>query len=118
MKPSRISGRKLNDYLRRKGKVWKGSTMTIKWLRGPPKHPNINPEKSAVYIGTAASVKLDKSAVRRNRMRRRCKEAFRRTLKDHKKLPTIQLLLSPRAASLDCDFKDILRDVDSFLSQV
>ena len=118
MKISRIKGRKTNDYLRRKGRVWKGGTMSIKWLKGSPKHPNIDPAKSAVYIGTAASVKLHKSAVKRNRMRRRCREAFRRTLKEHQKLPTIQLLVSPRSASLDCDFEDILRDVDSFLSSL
>ncbi len=118
MKPSRLSGRKVNDYLRRKGKTWKSNTMSIKWLRGAPKNPNINPEKMAIYLGTAASLKLDKSAVKRNRVRRRCREGFRRTLKSHKKLPTIQLLVQPRAASLDCDFDDILRDVDSFLSQL
>jgi ribonuclease P protein component len=118
MKPSRLSGRKVNDYLRRKGNVWKGGTMTIKWLRGAPKNPNVDPQKMAIYLGSAASLKLHKSAVKRNRMRRRCREAFRRTLKEHKKLPTIQLLLSPRSASLDCDFDDILRDVESFLSQL
>ncbi|MBT4119593.1 MAG: hypothetical protein HOG89_04530 [Candidatus Peribacter sp.] len=118
MKPSRLSGRKVNDYLRRKGKPWKGTTMSIKWLKGAPKNPNLDPAKMAIYIGTAASIKLDKSAVRRNRMRRRCREGFRRTLKSHKKLPTIQLLLTPRSASLDCDFDDIISDVESFLSQL
>ncbi|MAE68719.1 MAG: ribonuclease P protein component [Candidatus Peribacteraceae bacterium] len=118
MKLSRLSGRKVNDYLRRKGNAWKGNTFTVKWLRGAPKNPNIDPTKSAIYIGTAASVKLHKSAVKRNRMRRRCREAFRRTIKSHKKPPTIQLLVSPRSASLDCDFDDVLRDVDSFLSQL
>lgn len=118
MKPSRLSGRKVNDYLRRKGKTWKGKTMLIKWLHGAPKNPNIHPETMAVYIGTAASVRLDKSAVRRNRMRRRCREAFRITLKSHKKLPTIQLLVTPRTASLDCVFEDIVFDVESFLSQL
>lgn len=118
MKLNRLSGRKVNDYLRRKGKLWKGKTMSIKWLRSAPKHPNIDPSAMAIYIGTAASIKLDKSAVKRNRMRRRCREGFRRTLKSHKKLPTIQLLLSPRSASLDCDFDDIISDVESFLSQL
>jgi len=118
MKPSRLSGRKVNDYLRRKGKSWKGKTMSIKWLHGAPKNPNVDPLILAIYIGTAASLKLDKSAVKRNRMRRRCREAFRRTLKSHEKLPTIQLLLQPRAASLNCDFEDIITDVESFLSQL
>jgi len=116
MKLSRIRGRKANDYLRRKGKVWKGKTMTVRYLLGAPKHPNINPETMAIYVGTAASVKLDKSAVKRNRMRRRCREALRREIKERTKVPTIQLLISPRAASLSCDFDDIKEDVVTFLS--
>lgn len=118
MKLSRLSGRKVNDHLRRKGKEWKGKTMSIKWLYGAPKNPNIDPDKIAIYIGTAASVRLDKSAVRRNRMRRRCREAFRRSIKSHEKLPTIQLLVTPRTASLDCDFEDIISDVERFFSDV
>lgn len=118
MKLSRLRGRKNNAYLRRKGNVWKGKTMTIKWLKNAPKSPNIDPEKPAVYVGAATSLKLDKSAIRRNRMRRRCREALRRTIKEHEKLPTMQLLISPKSASLDCDFDDIVRDVDTFLSSL
>ncbi len=118
MKLSRLKGRKVNDYLRRRGTAWKGKTMTIKYLMGAPKHPNVDPEKMAVYIGTAASLKLNKSAVKRNRMRRRCREAFRKTVKTYEKLPTVQLLISPKSASLDCDFSDIVSDVEAFLSHV
>lgn len=116
MKLSRIRGRKANDYLRRNGKVWKGKTMTIRYLMQAPRHPNVDPTESALYVGTAASTKLDKSAVRRNRMRRRCREAMRREVAEYKKLPTMQLLISPRAASLSCDFQDINTDVRTFLS--
>ena len=118
MKLSRIRGRKCNDYLRRTGKVWKGRTMTIRWLKNAPRHPGINPDTMAVYAGTAASIKLDKSAVRRNRMRRRCREALRRQVKEVQKLPTMQLLISPRQASLTCDFSEIQSDIADFLSQV
>lgn len=118
MKLSRIRGRKANDYLRRRGSVWKGKTMTVRFLPHAPKHPDIDPEKMAVYVGTAASVKLDKSAVKRNRMRRRCREAFRKTVKQHEKLPTVQLLISPKSASLNCDFNDIVSDAEAFLSHV
>lgn len=118
MNLSHLKGRKTNDYLRRKGNVWKGSTMTIRYLKGAPKHPTIDPGKPAIYAGTAASVKLHKSAVKRNRMRRRCREALRREIKNHKKLPTMQLLISPRIASLDCDFSEIESDVTAFLNKL
>lgn len=116
MKIQHIRGRKLNDYLRRKGKVWKGKTMTVRFLRGAPPHPGVDPDASAIYLGTSASVKLDKSAVKRNRMRRRCREAWRTTVKEYDNLPTLQLLVSPRAASLACDYSQITTDVENFLS--
>lgn len=117
MKLSRLRGRKINERLRNKKitKLWRGNTMTIRWISGPPKSPNIDPAKRALYVGTAASLKLHKSAVKRNRMRRRCREAFRKTVREIEKLPTTQLLITPRSASLSCDFEDILEDVSRFL---
>ncbi len=109
MKLSRLSGRKTNDYLRRKGNVWKGNTMTIRYLTKPPMGKD-----SGLYVGTAASVKLDKSAVKRNRMRRRCREALRTHLKSLQKVSSMQLLITPKKASLDCDFSEILRDIQKF----
>ena len=112
----RLRGRKVNDYLRRKGNVWKGKTMTIKWLKHAPKNPNIDPEKPGYYVGCSAPAKLHKSAVKRNRMRRRCREALRVAVKDHKKAPTLQLLITPKITSLSCDYDDIKADIASFLS--
>ncbi|MCF7844629.1 MAG: ribonuclease P protein component [Kiritimatiellales bacterium] len=118
MQLQRLSGRKICDRVMRQGKLWKGKTLVIRWLSGAPKHPNIDPSACALYVGTYASTKLDKSAVKRNRMRRRCREALRREVKEHSKLPTIQLLMTPRSPSLSCDFADIQEDVRSFLSSV
>ena len=118
MKLSRLSGRKTCERVLKQGDMWKGKTFTIRWMKGAPKHPNINPAVRAVYVGTFASQKLHKSAVKRNRMRRRCREALRRAVKEQQKLPTIQLLLTPRSRSLSCDFAEIQADVRSFLSHV
>ena len=109
-------GRKICSRVLMQGRVWKGKHMMIRWLSGAPRHPAADPKKVAVYVGVLASAKLDKSAVRRNRMRRRCREALRIELKERSVLPTLQLLLSPRSSSLTCDFTDILTDVRSFLS--
>lgn len=112
----RLSGRKQNDFLRAKGAVWKGKHMVIRYLKFPPKHPNVDPAKIAMYIGTLASTKLDKSAVKRNRMRRRCREAFRTLVKDRQNLPSLQLILSPRSSSLTCTFDELTQDIARFLS--
>lgn len=114
----RLRGRKICDRVLRHGSVWKGKTMVVRFLSGAPKHPAVNPETKAVYIGILASARLDKSAVVRNRMRRRCREAFRLVLKDGGDFSTVQLLIAPRSSSLMSPFEDIKRDVSSFLSQL
>ena len=116
MKLQRLSGRKRCEYIRRKGKVWKGKHMLVRYEFGAPHHPNIDPEDNAVYLGTYATTKLHKSAVKRNRMRRRCREALRVQIAEAEKLPTVQLLLTPRSSSLEVDFLDIHTDVRTFLT--
>lgn len=77
MKLEHLRGRKICDRVIRKGKMWRGKTMIIRWMPGAPFHPAADKSKCALYVGTLASTKLDKSAVKRNRMRRRCREALR-----------------------------------------
>lgn len=116
MNLSRLRGRKICAFVLRKGSVWKGKTMHIRYLLGAPKHPQIDPTVRGVYVGTLASAKLDKSAVRRNRMRRRCREALRTALQEYETLPTVQLLIAPRSSSLSAPFGDIQSDIRTFLS--
>ena len=116
MQLRRLSGRKTNDFLLRKGRLWKGKTMLIRWLPSAPRRPDIDPNAKELYLGTFASAKLHKSAVKRNRMRRRIREAWRIYVKELDHLPTAQLLVSPRIASLEAPFEDIQSDVRAFLS--
>ena len=114
MKLSRLRGRKVCDRVMRNGTVWKGKTMLIRWLPGTPR--TLPRDAQGIFVGTFASSKLHKSAVKRNRMRRRCREALRTIVRERNKLPAVQLLLSPRSPSLTCDFHDIAQDVHAFLS--
>lgn len=119
MKLHHLKGRKTSDYLLRKGKVWKGKTMTAYWLPGTPPVPKGkkgSAMRPGLYVGTFASVKLHKSAVVRNRMRRRIREALRTFLQKQTEAPSAQLLLTPRSASLKAPFRDIETDVSVFLS--
>ncbi len=115
MKLSRLSGRKQCDELRAKGANWKGRHLWVRWLPGSPRKQRDLP---GVYVGTIASAKLDKSAVRRNRMRRRCLEALRLALRERANMRSVQLLLYPRSSSLTCDFAELRSDVHSFLSSL
>lgn len=113
----RLRGRKTCDRLIRQGNVWKGRHMLIRWLAGHPRHPSADRASEAIYAGTLASSKLDKSAVRRNRMRRRCREALRVALRTLPAAPwTMQLLVVPRSSSLEAPFIEIQKDILTFLS--
>ena len=111
---SRLRGRKICDHLLRKGRLWKGRHLMIRWLPSAPRHPAADPTKPAIYAGTLASRKLDKSAVKRNRMRRRCREALRIALKETEIHGSSQLLLLPRSSSLTCAFPEIQADIAQF----
>lgn len=116
MKLYRLRGRKNNEQVLKNGNVWKGKTMICRFQSGHPRNLPSVPATQHFYLGTYASAHLDPSAVRRNRMRRRCREAFRLTLKDMAQLPTVQVLMTPKIASLRCDFDDISADVAAFLA--
>lgn len=119
MKLHRLHGRKTNAVLQRKGRTWKGQGMVIRWLPGVPSslgRPQALPE--GVYLGTYASAGLDASAVRRNRMRRRCREALRLAVDGLSERPSVQLLVTPRAASLDAPFEALVRDAEAFFSHL
>ena len=114
----RLQGRKTVDRVLAKGTPWKGKHLTVRYLTGAPRHPLVNPALPAFYVGSLVSARLDKSAVRRNRMRRRCREALRLALRGRENLPALQLLLIPRSSSLKVPFPDIRADIESFLAHV
>ena len=91
--------------------------MRILWLPQAPRHPLVDPEASALYVGTFAPATLSKSAVRRNRMRRRCREALRKEAKELTEISPVTLLICPKSSSLSCAHADIAADARMFLSQ-
>ena len=115
----RLRGRKICDGVLRKGILWKGKHIHARILCGAPRRPDTKPHHPALYVGVIASRKLDKSAVKRNRMRRRCREALRLVLKESAdNAPTrvvAQLLLLPRSSSLTCAFAELRRDSESLI---
>ncbi|MBI1812405.1 ribonuclease P protein component [Candidatus Peregrinibacteria bacterium] len=123
MQLSRLRGRKVCERLLRDGMLWKGRSMIIRWLPMPPRHPSVDWAKHGIYLGTIASTRLDKSAVRRNRMRRRCREAWRTVLREIPEsalanLHVLQLLVAPRSSSLTAAFADLQREVRFFLTSI
>lgn len=115
---SRLGGRKNCDRIRAKGFLWKGKHFVVRYLPGSPRGEEyVGPPR--LCIGLLASSKLDPSAVKRNRMRRRCREAFRTVLLPLSPISrSFQLLVSPRSSSLTCDFGALQEDARRFLSSL
>lgn len=114
----RLSGRKVCERVKTKGLLWKGKHLQARILHGLPRHfPKDTP--SSLLVGVLTSTRLHKSAVKRNRMRRRCREALRLSLKN--KMPnakfhgSAQLLILPRSSSLSAPFDEILADTEHLL---
>ena len=118
----RLPGRKNCDRVRVKGALWKGRHLNVRWLAGDPYHLSSKPAAPELYVGVLSSTKLDKSAVNRNRMRRRCREALRLLVARDPKIAafprSLQLLLLPRSSSLGCTFSELSDDLSRFLSSV
>ncbi len=120
----RLSGRKVCERVKIKGHLWRGKHFHVRWLPGPPR--SVAPDAPAgLYVGLVTSVKLHKSAVKRNRMRRRCREALRITLKEKMaqgrkagglSSMSVQLLILPRFSSLSAAFRELIADSTNFLS--
>jgi ribonuclease P protein component len=111
-----LSGRKACDRVQRHGIPWRGTYFTARYLLDHPRNLAAAPSVPTLYLGTFASAALHKSAVRRNRMRRRCREALGAAIKAQPDICTAQLLVSPRSASLDAPFPLIQSEADAFLA--
>lgn len=122
MRLLRLSGRKVCERVKTKGMPWKGKHLQARLLRGAPRP--LPPEAAGLFVGVVTSAKLDKSAVRRNRMRRRCREALRTvalamqpdTQPERAAFPrSVQLLLLPRSSSLTAPFGELQDDARRLL---
>jgi len=117
MRLSRLSGRKVCERVKTKGMLWKGKHMQARMIRGLPGNlPETAPP--AIFVGVVTSARLHKSAVIRNRMRRRCREALRLACKESPKETTVQLILLPRSSSLTAPFGELLQDAHRLLSSL
>ncbi|OGG91278.1 ribonuclease P protein component [Candidatus Kaiserbacteria bacterium RIFCSPLOWO2_12_FULL_53_8] len=118
MQLSSLRGRKTVERVRHKGQCFRGQHMHVTYILGASRRGVARYAPTGLFVGTAASTKLDKSAVKRNRMRRRCREALRLAVKPEKTLPLCQLIIVPRSSSLQCDFEELLKDAKAFLSHL
>ena len=134
MQLRRLSGRKICERVKNKGFLWKGKHLFARSIIGLPRGYEILPT-SGIYIGTVISAKQEPSAVKRNRMRRRCREALRIRLREiaereagnttegisaqiSAQILHVKLMLLPRSSSLSASFGELIADIDVLLSHL
>jgi ribonuclease P protein component len=115
MRLQRLAGRKVCERVKARGFLWKGKHVHVRSMTNVPKSM-FTALKPGLYVGVVTSAKLHKSAVKRNRMRRRAREALRLVCQE-RDAPTapIRLLLFPRSSSLSAPFDELQEDARRFL---
>lgn len=94
------------QYVYKRGRSFFTKDLGIKYVKN-----QFNVSRFAFIVST----KLDKRAVRRNRLKRQMSEIFRNRLKDIKK--GFDLVVIARNIELSCDFKGLERNVDFILKK-
>jgi ribonuclease P protein component len=79
-------------------------------------HSGTAPQQAPPRFGLTITKKIG-IAVERNRIRRRMKEAIRQLQTDHAE-PNVDYVLIARRAALDCDFKQLVHDLQDALHRV
>lgn len=112
--------KKMKDFeiLFKEGKFVSGNIIGAKmWKIDPTKYPKRGYVETDLKIGFVASVKHEKKAVGRNRVKRQMREAVRLLLKDNKikKGYFIAFLSTPKL--FGAEYTDIARDIESILKK-
>jgi ribonuclease P protein component len=96
-----------------KGKKCVTSTFVLQTLARPEDHPVKN---ASPRVGYTVTKKMG-NAVARNRIKRRLRESFRR-IAPAVALPGHDYVVIARHKALDCDFSEILRDMEFAFSRI
>ena len=100
------------DILFKEGGFVSGDLVTLKtWKIEEGKYPKRGYSVDDLKIGFVVSKKIEKRAVRRNRVKRQMREAVRLLLKDNKIIPGYVIGMMAKSQILDKDYQDIERDV-------
>lgn len=85
------------------------------WKIDPDKYPRRNYGIDDLKIGFVVSVKVSKSAVKRNRIKRKMREAVRLLLKENKLKPGFMMAIMAKPNALGIEYAEIEKSVVDIL---
>lgn len=121
MLPSEYRLTRMKDFeiLFKEGYFVGGQLVTAKvWKIEPEKYPKRAYSSEDLKIGFVVSVKISKSAVKRNRAKRQMREVVRLLLKDGRIKRGFMVAIMAKSAVLSAEYRDIAEDVVGVLRRV
>jgi ribonuclease P protein component len=115
--------RKMRDFslIIKHGQWINGRFLDIKYLELAknqnffPKKENPESFKKQLRIAFSVGLKISKSAVKRNRVRRQMSECFRLLIKDNKLSIGYYILIVPKKEILEKEYAEISQEIESLL---
>lgn len=113
-KENRLKHMKDFDILFKEGKFVSGKFITVKiWKIDPDKYPKRKYEKDSLKIGFVVGLKVNKGAVKRNRLKRQMREVIRLLLKDNEIKKGYMIAIVAKPVMMDQDYSEIEKDIVS-----
>lgn len=111
-KEYRLTRTKDFEILFKEGQFVGGQLVTAKvWKIEPEKYPKRAYSSEDLKIGFVVSVKISKSAVKRNRAKRQMREVVRLLLKDDRLKRGFMIAIMAKSAVLSAEYGEIAADI-------
>ena len=111
-KEHRLKHMKDFDILFKEGRFVGGDLVTLKvWSINPEKYPRRKYNKDELKIGFVVGLKVNKSAVKRNRLKRQMREAVALLLKEEKIKNGYMVAVIAKKEMLDKEYKEIEKEI-------
>ncbi len=111
-KEHRLKHMKDFDILFKEGRFVGGDLVTLKvWSINPEKYPRRKYNKDELKIGFVVGLKVNKSAVKRNRLKRQMREAVALLLKEEKIKNGYMVAVIAKKEMLEKEYKEIEKEI-------
>lgn len=119
-----FSIRKSQEFkdINKKGKKFYSKALILTSLKSTDHFPNQKTNKSEAVefcrVGYVVSKKISKLAVKRNKIKRRFREAFRQSLKNNLIKKNYDYIIIARFSAVNVDYQSIVEDLEFCLKEL